>query len=89
MISIYWPKKAVPNWLLDVETTCYDHDAGDIHHVGFGLIVRVGKSYVVLGVSGYFMKILNCKNVMIFPAPVIYTSSVRTFIQELRKGGEI
>lgn len=86
MISIYWPKKAVPEWLEKIEPTSTTSKIGEIHHGGFGVIVRKRTDFIVFGVSGCFIRILNTQGVRLRGAPytggcVFYTTELFEFLR--------
>ena len=62
MISIYWPKKKVPDWLFKTEPLGEQYVKPEIHYDGFGVILCVGGYYHVLFIFGGFLIIENGAN---------------------------
>ncbi len=56
MIRAFWPGKAVPNWLEEIEITNNTRPWSAKHH-GFGVIWRVHGFYIVWLIAGLFIKI--------------------------------
>lgn len=95
MISIYWPRKKVPTWLQLVTPAGEGFKQGEIYHYGFGVIVRVKKDFIALGLSGAFIKIVGIESAIIKGAPftggnVSYTEDIKYFYQMIAeaKAGE-
>jgi hypothetical protein len=52
MISIYWPGKAVPTWLVKVSFDNQSSRLRRFHHGGFGFIVSRSGEYHAIGLWG-------------------------------------
>lgn len=88
MVSIYWPRKRVPDWLVQVNPTGDGFKSGEMYHHGFGFIVKVKKDFIVLGLSGSLIKIVGMQQAKVKLAPftgggVYYTTSVKYFYENI------
>jgi len=58
MIRIYWPGKAVPQWLQKITFSgASDGTVPRVNHGGFGVIVKRSGAFHVWGLSGVFIRI--------------------------------
>lgn len=57
MLSVYWPRKSIPEWLEEIRFSGESNGVPKAYHRGFGVIVKRRGEFIVWGACGTFIYI--------------------------------